>query len=176
MYISGKKMAFLGLMLACSVLLVILGGIIETNTLFLLASASFCVGIAIRESGLRLGFGFYIASLILSFLLAPNKFYCITYAAMGFYLLAMELSWEMLAKTNKNKNRTFLFWIAKYSIFNIIYIPVILFLPKLIYQGSIADGLLVAFIAGGQIGLFIYDKAYNYFQRYIWGKVRSRFL
>lgn len=176
MYISGKKMAFLGLMLACSVLLVILSGIIEMNTLFLLAGASFCVGIAIRESGLRLGFGFYIASIILSFLLAPNKFYCITYAAMGFYLVAMELSWEMLANAKKNRNRTLLFWIIKYSIFNIIYIPVLLFLPKLIYQGSISSGLLVIFIAVGQIGIFIYDKAYNYFQRFIWGKVRGRFL
>lgn len=40
-----------GLFLALSVVCMSLGSVIETNTLFLLAAASFFVGIVIRESG-----------------------------------------------------------------------------------------------------------------------------
>lgn len=175
MFLNAKKLAFLGLLLACTVLLVILSGIIETNTLFLLAGASYCVGIAIHESGLRFGFGFYIASILLSFILAPNKLYCITFSAMGLYLVLMELSWELLAKHTLKKDKNILFWMIKLAIFNIIYLPIIIYLPKLVYQGTIDSKLFAVALAGGQLGIFIYDMAYNYFQKFIWGKVRGRF-
>jgi len=174
MYVAAKRMAYLGLLLSCTVLLVIFSGILEFNTLFLLAGASFCVGIAIRESGLRLGFGFFIASILLSFMLAPNKIYCITFAAMGLYLVISEFAWEKLASAKWSTNRNGILWIIKYVIFNIMYIPIIIFLPKLIYQGELNRGFLAVLLIGGQIGLLIYDKAYSYFQKAIWGKVRGR--
>lgn len=175
MFLNAKKIAFLGLLLACTVLLIVFSGILETNSLFLLAGASFCVGIAIRESGLKLGFGFYIANILLGFILAPNKIYCITFSAMGLYIVLTEFSWVKLISGKDNINKNLLFWIIKYFIFNIIYIPVIIFIPKLIYPGTLNIGLWAAFIIGGQVGLFIYDRAYSYFQKVIWGKFRSRF-
>ena len=51
MHIKAKKMAFGGLLLALSVICMILGSVIETGTLFLLAAASFFVGIVFREFG-----------------------------------------------------------------------------------------------------------------------------
>ncbi len=175
MLLNAKKLSFLSLLLACAVLLVILGGVLEFNTLFLLAGASFCVGIAIRESGHRFGFGFYIASILLSFLLAPNKLYCITFAAMGFYLVITEYSYHKLTFVKWNTgSRKKAVWFIKFITFNIMYIPILLFLPKLVFQGQINSGLLAALFLGGQAALFIYDKAYNYFQIYIWGKIRSK--
>jgi len=178
MLLKAKKLAFLGLLLACAVLLVIFSGIFDFNTLFLLAGASFCVGIAIREEGFRLGIGFFIACTILSLMLAPNKFYCFTFAAMGLYLIIIELSWGRLINIKQNFNRKTLYWIIKFVTFNIIYIPIIIVTPKLIYQGELVvrSGLFVAFLLGGQIVLLIYDKAYNYFQQSIWGKVRKHLL
>ena len=173
MYVNAKKIAFLGLLLAATTLLVILSGILEFNTLFLLAGASFGVGIAIRECKLRIGFGFYIGSVLLSFILAPNKFYCITYSAMGLYLVIIEYFFITLSNVNWKKNRIIIFWIIKYVTFNLMYIPILLFLPKLIYQGEISTGLLVILILVGQIVLFIYDTAHNYFQKGIWDKVRK---
>lgn len=35
---------------------------------------------------------------LLGFLLAPNKFYVLTYAAMGFYILAVEMAWKLLGR------------------------------------------------------------------------------
>lgn len=178
MLLKAKKLAFLGLLLACAVILVIFSGIFDFNTLFLLAGASFCVGIAIREEGISLGTGFYIACMILSLLLAPNKFYCFTFAAMGLYLIIIEFFWVRLINIKQSINRKSLFWIIKFITFNIIYIPIILLAPKLIYQGDfvIRSGLFVVFLIGGQIVLLIYDKAYSYFQKSLWGKVRHFFL
>ena len=41
MHVSGKKMAFSGLMLALTVVLMVLSGVFQFNTLFLLGAASF---------------------------------------------------------------------------------------------------------------------------------------
>ena len=58
MHVKGKMMAFCGLFLALSVVCMSLGSVIETNTLFLLAAASFFVGIVIREFGMKAGAAF----------------------------------------------------------------------------------------------------------------------
>ena len=75
MHVKGKMMAFCGLFLALSVVCMSLGSVIKTNTLFLLAAASFFVGIVIREFGMKAGAAFYVADVLLGFLIAPNKFY-----------------------------------------------------------------------------------------------------
>ena len=78
MHVSGKKIAISGLLVAFSAVMLILSSVIETNSLFLIAAASFCVGIAIREWGIRFGMGFLIASTLVNVFVAPNKFYCLT--------------------------------------------------------------------------------------------------
>jgi hypothetical protein len=174
MYLKGKRMAVAGLSLALAVVLIVLSGIIETNTLFLLAAASFFVGIIIREFDLRMGVAFYIGAIVLGLLLAPNKLYCITFAAMGFYVLMVEVSWVMLGRTSRIQNRKAAFWILKYLVFNVMYLPMLIFFPKLLFAGEIHKGILLAFIAGGQVVLFIFDRAYEYFQVQVWNKFRKR--
>lgn len=58
MHLNAKKIAFAGVMLALTEVGIALGSVIETNTLFLLAAASFFVGIVIQEFGLKSGAGF----------------------------------------------------------------------------------------------------------------------
>jgi hypothetical protein len=175
MLLNTRKLAFLGLLLALDVILIVLSSVIEINTLFLLAAASFCVGIAIRESGKRFGFGFYLASILLGLILTPNKLYCITYAAFGLYLVIVEYSYDKLVQVKEQKNRRLLFWIIKYIAFNLMFLPILIFLPKLVYQGTINSGLIAVLVLAGQVALLIFDKAYEYFQRVVWGKVRGRF-
>ncbi len=175
MFLNAKKMSFLGLLLACAVILVILGSLLEFNTLFLLAGASFCIGIAILECGFRIGSGFYIASVLLSFLLTPDKLSCITFAAVGLYLVIVEYSFDKLTYVKwDNSKRKIIFRIIKFVTFNIMYIPILLLLPELFYQGQLNKGLLAAFFFTGQVVLFIYDKAYSYFLKHIWGKIRGK--
>ena len=96
MHVKAKTMAFGGLLLALTVVCMALGSIIETSTLFLLAAASFFVGVVIREFGLRAGMAFYIAAVFLGLIMAPNKFYVLTFAAMGFYIWGIEAVFRWL--------------------------------------------------------------------------------
>lgn len=173
MLINAKKLAFLGLLLSFDVILVILSGVLEFNTLFLLAAASFCVGVAIRECNLQLGFGFFLGSVLLSFILAPNKLYCFTYAAMALYLVIIEFTFVQLVKVKNSNNRIRIFWIIKYLVFNALFLPILFLLPKMIYEGNLNQGLIIVLLLGGQLVLFIYDKAYEYFQRSVWSKIRK---
>lgn len=174
MLLNAKKMAFLGLLLAFNVLMIILSGIFEFNTLFLLAAASFCVGIAIRESGIKLGLAFYIAGLLLGIMLAPDKLYCITYAAMGLYIVVIEFAYDKLAKIKRMNSRFALLWLIKYAVFNIIYIPTLIFSPRLVYSGQLSPAVYAVLILGGQVALYIFDWAYIYFQGSVWGKLRKK--
>ena len=114
MHVKAKQMAFGGLILAVTVVCMALGSVIETNTLFLLAAAAFFVGIVIREFGLRTGAAFYLAAILLGFLVTPNKFYVITFAAMGFYILGIEAVWIFLAKRPQMGHRMGIYWLVKY--------------------------------------------------------------
>ena len=53
MHLNAKKMAVSGLMLALTEACILAGSVLETNTLFLLAAASYFVGIVKRECGWR---------------------------------------------------------------------------------------------------------------------------
>ncbi len=176
MHVNAKKMAVGGLLLALSVVCMVLGSVIETNTLFLLAAASYFVGIIIREMGLRTGAAFYLAAILLGAIVAPNKFYVLSFAAMGFYILAVEVVFVLLGKMTGTVNRKVLFWVLKYLVFNLMYIPMLLFFQQLLFGKSLPGTWLIVVIALGQAGLWIYDRAYEYVQVHLWGKMRGRLL
>ena len=174
MHVKAKTLAFGGLLLALTVVFMALGSIIETSTLFLLAAASFFVGIVVREFGLKAGAAFYLAAVLLGFITAPNKFYVLTFTAMGFYIWGIEAVWRWFEKRPRYGNIRMIFWISKYVIFNIVYIPIAIAFRDLLFARAVSDALLIGVIIGGQIGLFVYDKAYEYVQVHIWGKMRGR--
>ena len=176
MHVKAKTMAFGGLLLALTVVCMALGSVIETSTLFLLAAASFFVGIVIREFGLKAGAAFYIAAVLLGFITAPNKFYVLTFAAMGLYIWGIEAAFRYLEKHPAIRNRQAVFRISKYVIFNIIYLPIVFVFRDLLFTRSISGTIMAALVIGGQAALFIYDRAYDYAQVHIWNKMRGRIL
>ena len=176
MHVKAKTVALGGLLLALAVVFMALGSIIETSTLFLLAAASFFVGIVVREFGLRTGGAFYLAAVLLGAITAPNKFYGLTFAAKGLYIWGIGAVWRKLERHPEMTQRYKVFWIAKYVIFNIIYIPIVIFFRDLLFAQVISAGIMAGVIVGGQIGLFIYDRAYDYVQVHLWGKIRGRVL
>ena len=176
MHVRVKAMATAGLLVAFSVIMLVLSSVIETNSLFLIAAASFCVGIAIREWGLWIGFAFLAASILLNMLLVPNKLYCLTFAAMGLYLWLYEWLWKWIAEKTTIAYRTARLWIGKFVFFNVLYVPILFFMPKLIFTGKINGLAVILFLLAGQVVFFIYDAAYRYFQSRIWGKFRGRLI
>ena len=176
MHVKARTLAFGGLLLALTVVFMALGSIIETSTLFLLAAASYFVGIVVREFGLRAGAAFYIAAVLLGFITAPNKFYVLTFAAMGFYIWEIEAVWRWLEKRPQYRNRRMIFWIFKYVIFNIVYIPIVIAFREMLFARAVSDTMMIIVVLGGQIALFIYDRAYDYVQAHLWGKLRGRMM
>lgn len=174
MHVDAKKTAVSGLLMALAVLLIILSGIFDFNTLFFLALAAFLVGIIIREYGLGWGTGFLIGSAILGFLLAPQKLYCITYVMMAVYVLGTEFLWRFLGGHPDWKNRKQIFMTGKFVMFNVMYLPVLLLFPKLFFAGEISERMLLVFAVGGQAALYIYDRAYEYFLIHVWGRLRDK--
>lgn len=174
MHVKGKMIAFCGLFTALSILCMSLGSVIETNTLFLLAAASFFEGIVIREFGIGTGGAFFAANVLLGFLIAPNKFYVLSFTAMALYILIIEAAWRMIGRSDRLQ-KTSIFWGIKYLVFNVMYIPMLVVFEELLLGGKkLSMVMTVAFWIAGQIALFIYDRAYDYFQAHVWTKIRGR--
>lgn len=176
MHVEAKKVATAGLLVAFSVIMMLLSSVIETNSLFFIAAASFCVGVAVREWGLRWGFAFLIASVALNFLITPGKLYCFTLAGMGFYIWTSEWLWNRVADAKELQHRKAVLWLGKYIIFNLIYIPVLFLAPHILFTGQINGLAAIVLMLVGQPVLFIYDVAYRYFQAQVWGRLRGRLL
>lgn len=176
MHIKTKMLAFGGAAVGLSIVCMALGSIIETNTLFLLAAASYFVGILIREFDLRAGAAFYGADVLLGLFVVPNKFYVLSFAAMGLYIWLVEAMWKWFGRMPGKLQKRSIFWVIKYVIFNVMYLPMLLFFQEVLFGRTIKGGYLLIVIVAGQIGLLIYDKAYEYVQGHLWSRYRDRFI
>lgn len=174
MHVNAKRMSFLGLMMAFSVVLVILGSVIEMSTLFFLALASFFAGIVIVEYGLAIGAAFLAGSALLSFFLSPNKFYALTYAGMAGYLLLTEAVWSKLLKRKSSKRNTIILMVFKFLVFNAMYVPVLVFASELVITKELNDYLFAGLLLGGQVVLILYDKAFHIFMGSYWLDMKRR--
>ncbi len=168
MHVNAKKMSFLGLMMAFSVVLVILGSVLEMSTLFFLALASFFTGIVIVEYGTAIGAAFLAGSVLLSFFLSPNKLYALTYAGMAGYLLVTEIVWSNMLKRKHSKRNTIILIVLKFLVFNAMYIPILVFAPKLVITKELNEYLFIGLLLGGQVVLLLYDKAFHIFMGSYW--------
>ena len=176
MHVGAKKVATAGLLVAFSVIMMVLSSVIETSSLFFIAAASFCVGIAVREWGLRIGLAFLAAEILLNFLVTPSKLYCFTLAGMSAYIWASEWLWSCVAQAKAIKHRTLVLWLGKYVLFNVLYVPVLFLAPQLLFSGKMNGVAATILLLCGQGVLFVYDVAYRYFQAQVWGRMRGRLL
>lgn len=174
MHVNARKIALSGVLAAFAVVMVVLGSVFETSTLFLLAAAAFCVGIAVREWGIPYGAAFLAACTLLGAIVSPQKLYCVTFAAMGIYILLAETGWEILGKAGRIRKKKIALWVWKYVVFNLMFLPALSFFPSLLIAKKMTDTLFLVMAAAGQAGLFIFDRAYVYFQAEIWGRLRGK--
>ena len=59
-------------------------------------------------------------------------------------------------------------------IFNIIYLPIVFIFRDMLFAQAVSGPIMAGVVIGGQIALFIYDRAYDYAQGHIWNKIRGR--
>ena len=96
--------------------------------------------------------------------------------AMGFWLVGSEIVWQLLARNESIRHRTLCFWIGKYVLFNLIYIPTLIWGTQLFMAKKVEGMFFMVLLLAGQVALWIYDRAHLYMQIYIWGKFRKKLM
>jgi len=176
MYVKTHRIAYLALFASFSVVLMFLGNVMAINTLFFLAAASFMVGVVILEWGLGAGFMFLVVCGATGLLVMPQKLYCLTYLGFGLYIWFNEFLFRALHLCRKDIKKYVLFWILKGLIFNIMYIPMLLVFPKVIFPAGLPKVGLVPCIIVGQVAFVVFDLVYVWFQRNVWNVLRKKIM
>lgn len=175
MYVKTKKLTLAAACLALSMLLILAESVLGISTLFLLSLAGFLIGIVIREAGLKAGGAYFLASVLLSFILAPDKVKLVVYLGAEFYLLGREASWELIfmKKIGKLRFLSHYYMLTKFLIFNFLLLPIVFLLPELIMPGM--DGKWSFFvILGAEAIWYIFDRAYDHFQVNLWNRMKHK--
>ena len=156
-----KKVAYSGILLGVHTILLILINIIPMNTLFIMGISSLIISIIIMEFGPKSGVVFYLASIILSFLVINNKaqwvLYNLTFGVYGLikYIIEQDRS-------------IYLEYILK-----IIFANILLMITYFILKGFIHIPINILIIIAFQVVFMIYDSVYTKFIDYYETKIRK---
>lgn len=156
-----KKVAYSGILLGVHTILLILINIIPMNTLFIMGISSLIISIIIMEFGPKSGVVFYLASIILSFLVINNKaqwvLYNLTFGVYGLikYIIEQDRS-------------IYLEYILK-----IIFANILLMITYFILKGFIYIPINILIIIAFQVVFMIYDSVYTKFIDYYETKIRK---
>lgn len=170
MHVSkSKTMAVLGVLAALSTVLAVLGTVISVNTIFFTAMAAFLAGIVAIRFGMGRGVVFFCVCALLDFIFNPNKIHFFLYLGFGGYLLLSEGSYRVLQK-KVNAHSGWLHRGLRLLFFLILYIPILLLLPKLLISGDVMKlpGFYPLMLIGGILAWVVYDAAYGAFKRYFY--------
>lgn len=175
MYVKTRKLTISAACLALAMIFILAESVLGISTLFLLTLAGFLIGIVIREVGVKFGGAYFIASILLSFLIAPNKLKLITFIGVEAYLLFRELLWDYLEKdhTRDIKKVKWVYFVGKFLFFNLMLVPVVLFLPELIMPNMKAEWKLGVIFLGIPVW-YLVDRAYDHFQIEIWDRMKRK--
>ncbi|HHZ02298.1 MAG TPA: hypothetical protein GX396_05090 [Tissierellia bacterium] len=155
MLLKGKDVAYLGVLLSLNQLFIILSSVIETNTIILMSLAALMVGVVIVEFREKAGIIFYLASVLLGYILTFDKVEFITYISF-FGLYSIIKHYIEIKIFNK-----YISYVIKLIFFNtslfVMYKMVRLFIPFNMFWWM---------IIGAQVLFFIYDYAFTMFINY----------
>lgn len=180
LHLKTKEAAWGGILMALAVMLIVLSGVIEASSMFLLAAASFITGIFQRRFKARAGIAFIAGTFLIGFILAPQKLYCFTFAGFSVYVSVAEY----LRGKNTNAMAGMFIKGICYHILLIIALIMVkyfigfeaLFTESFINKLSKIPVLFAAvLILAAEALWIIFDRAYIYFQdRY--GDIFGRWL
>lgn len=167
-----RAIAGTALMSAFSVILLMAGTFVSVNTLFFSALAAYLIGFSVNQYGFRYSGVQLAACTLLDVFLNPDKLNGILYLCLGLYIFLSELIFQKKNHIEDAGKKMRVQLIFNWILFNIIYIPLILFFQQLLFPGGLpgnikgdsVTGRLVLW-AAGQIGWIVYDKAYRVFFR-----------
>ena len=149
-----KKIAYSSILLAINLILLILINIIPMNTLFLMGLASLPISIIIMEYGPKGGVIFYIASVLLGFIIINNK--------VQWVLNSITVCGYGLIKYFIERDRPiYIEYLFKIAFANIAMFIVYMILRQFIY---IPINLII--ILTFEVLFIVYDNVYSLFIEY----------
>lgn len=175
MLLRTNDIAYVSIMTAMSVLLLIISGYIETSTLFFLAAASFLTGVVEHYYGIVPAVLHLLCTVVLGVFIAPQKLYCMTFLCFGIYVIIVEYI-EQYRKKHVYGWIIRLTWVIKGCVFETMLALILILYEYFIgISTMISDDVLeytgsgvilwVIIIACSQILWIVFDRAYIYFMR-----------
>lgn len=156
-----KKIAYSGILLAVNILLLLMTNIIPINTMFLMGLSSLPISIIIMEYRVKTGIVFYIASVILSFIIIQNKvqwvMYVLTFGVYGLIKYFIERGRPVYVEL-----------LLKLCFANIVLIVLCILLKTLV-----VIPINIITILGFQLAFVIYDYVYSLFIDYYNEKLKK---
>ena len=155
-----KKMAYSGILLGLNILLLLISNLISINTMFFMGLASLIISVIVMEYGVNTGVVFYIASIILSFVVMPNKaqwlLYILTFGIYG------------LVKYFIEKGRP----IYTEIILKLIFANLVAVILYLILKNIVIIPINIITIIVYQVAFLVYDYVYSLFIEYYNEKIK----
>ncbi|MEF9951315.1 MAG: hypothetical protein RR840_01400 [Clostridium sp.] len=164
---KAPNVVFGGISGALIIMFLYIGSIIPTNKIFLMGIAIGVGAIAYIKSGIKGGVTVYFASSILGFLLVPNKLFVGMYIIFGIYPLIKLLA-ERYSRLVE--------YIIKYASLNALTLLSYFIYSKIVYLGPIFENtyLILGFIIGLQILIFLFDFAFTKFIMFMEDRVLKK--
>lgn len=159
-----RALAETALIAALSVVFLLLGTFISVNTLVFTALAAYFIGYSVNKYGMKYGGIQWLVCVLLDFFLNPDKLNWLLYLSLGGYIFLSEFIFCKWNRIRDEKKKMRLQLIYNWILFNIIYIPLLLFFREALFAGEVEGGTLI-FVLAGQLGWLVYDKAYRVFFR-----------
>lgn len=156
-----RKVAYGGILLAINIILLLLINVIPINTLFIMGLASLPISIVIMEWGPKSGVAFYIASVVLGFIVMANKahwvLYILTFGLYGIvkYMIEQDRS-------------VYIEYLLKIMFANIIIVAIYFLLKPFVYIPINIITILVF-----EVVFIVYDHVYTLFIEYYNQKLRK---
>ena len=174
LHVKVKELVISGVLMALNVIMLVLSGVLEWNTLFILALASFMTGIIENCFRIRTAVLFLAGSFFLGLILAPKKFYCITFLCFGIYVVVCE--YFRKKKVNGEVVKKPVEWGIKIALYHGLLVVLFLFMYLLFGFETISSWSLIeqlkdrAWLLYGilfivfEVAFVLFDRAYVVFQ------------
>lgn len=146
---STKRMATCSMMAALSVVLMVLGAILELGMYACPLFAGLCFIPIGQKYGRKYHITLYVASSILCFLLVPNMEENLMFVGL--------FGWYPIVRPSLQKLPKLLTWIAKLLIFNVVVIAIEWLVMTILVPEVMGDALLWVLLILGNITFLAYD-------------------
>lgn len=174
---KNRALAGGSLLSALSVLLLLMGSYLYANTLFLTVLAAYLIGYSVHRYGLKYGGMQWIVCTILDLCFNSDKMNGFLYLILGGYIYVSEWTFRKWNREQEIRRKIKIQLLWNWILFNVLYVPAVIGFRHVVLHEKVWEvlpGKAVAeigiLIAAGQVGWFVYDRAYRVF----FGLLRKR--